>query len=93
MANISRREMETHITWNAEEKIASVYTCDPATIRKLDKLVSTCPEAYKCRWAGENPTAKKYNVPARYIRFGKPASEARIAAGKRIAAARLDHGE
>lgn len=83
MNRISRQEMETHITWNAEEKIATVYTCDPATIRKLDKLTQQCPEAYRCIWEGENPTARKYTVPARYVRFGKPASEARIAAGKR----------
>lgn len=81
--SLSRHEMETHITWNAEEKIATVYTCDPTTIRKLDRLTEQCPEAYRCIWEDENPTARKYIVPARYVRFGKPASEARIAAGKR----------
>lgn len=92
--SISRYEMETHITWNAEEKIATVYTCDLTTIRKLDKLVEQCPEVYRCIWEGENPTAKKYTVPARYVRFGKPATEARIAAGKRVTAARLKaHGK
>ena len=88
MSKISRYEMETHITWNAEEKLATVYTCDPATIRKLDKLVSTCPEAYRCTWEAENPTAKKYTLPARYVRFGKPASEAMKAAGRRGAEAK-----
>lgn len=80
--SISRYEMETHITWNAEEKIATVYTCDPTTIRKLDKLVEQCPGVYSCIWEGENPTAKKYTVPARYVRFGKPISEAQAAAGR-----------
>ena len=89
MNRISRHEMETHITWNAEEKIATVYTCDPATIRKLDKLTQQCPEAYRCIWEGENPTARKYTVPARYVRFGKPASEAMKAAGRRVAATRI----
>lgn len=88
-SSITRRETETHITWDAEQKQATVYTCDPATMRKLDKLVRECPEAYRCIWEGENPTARKYTFPARYVRFGKPATEARIAAGKRVSAARL----
>ena len=80
--SLSRYEMETHITWNAEEKIATVYTCDPVTIRKLDKLVSICPEVYRCIWEDVNPAAKKYTVPARYVRFGKPISEAQRNAGR-----------
>lgn len=82
MYKLSKAAMETHITWNAEQKQAIVYTCDPATIRKLDKLASICPEAYRCIWEGENPTAKKYALPARYVRFGRPASEAVIAANR-----------
>lgn len=81
--SLSRMEMETHIAWDAEQKIATVYTCDPISIRRLDKLVRECPEAYRCIWQEENPTAKKYIVPARFVRFGKPVSEAVRAANKR----------
>ena len=78
--SISRAEMETHITWDAEQKQATLYTCDPVTMRKLDKMVNTCPDVYKCIWEGQNPTAKRYTFPARFVRFGKPASEAQITA-------------
>ncbi|MBQ8506926.1 MAG: hypothetical protein IJ466_05810 [Clostridia bacterium] len=87
MYQITRAEQETHITWNAEEKIATVYTCDPATIRKLDKLAKECPEAYRCTWTDDQYNARKYTLPARYVRFGKPASEAQKACGRRVAAA------
>lgn len=80
--SLSRMEMETHITWDAEGKLATVYSCDPAMIRKLDKLVNACPEAYRCIWEDANPTAKKYTLPAQYVRFGKPASEAQKKAGR-----------
>lgn len=81
---LSRYEQETHITWNAEEKTASVWTCDPATIRKLDKLVSQFPETYQC--TEHSNEFAKYSVAAKFIRFGKPASEARIEAARRNAA-------
>lgn len=79
--NLSRYEMETHITWNAEEKIASIWTCDPVSIRKLDKLVSQFPETYKCVERGGD--FAKYQVAAKFVRFGKPVSEARREANMR----------
>lgn len=81
--SLSIYEMETHITWNAEEKIASVWTCDPASIRKLDKLVSACPETYKC--VERSSDFAKYRVAAKFIHSGKPASEALREASKRNA--------
>ena len=83
MYKLSKAEMQTHITWDAEQKQATVYTCDPATMRKLDRLVREYPETYRCIWEGENPSARKYTFPARYLRFGKPASEATVEAGRR----------
>ena len=83
MYKLSKAEMQTHITWDAEQKQATLYTCDTVTIRKLDRLVKECPNAYRCIWVGENPTARKYTFPARYLRFGKPASEATVEAGRR----------
>lgn len=82
MIQLTRAEMETHIMWDAEAKAASLYTCDPVTIRRMDKLVQECPEAYRCTWQGESPTARRYTFPARYVRFGKPVSEAQREANK-----------
>lgn len=84
----SRDEMETSIVWNDAMKTAFVYTASPVSMRKLDKLVEQFPAVYRRTWTEETDgriTAAKYTVDARLIRFGKPASEARIAAGKRAA--------
>ena len=82
----SRYEQETSIVWDEEEKIARIYTASPVTIRKLDKLVAEHPEAYKKLWEQVDGMAKKYEVAKRYIRFGKPASEAMKEHGRRVAA-------
>ena len=36
---LTRYEQETTINFNAGEKMATVYTADPAVIRNLDSLV------------------------------------------------------
>lgn len=84
----SRAEQETSIVWDEEQKTARIYTASPVVMRKLDKLTTQFPDVYRRTWTenhGDSITAAKYEVDARYIRFGKPASAARIAAGKRLA--------
>ena len=75
----SRYEQETSIVWDEDAKIARIYTASPVTMRKLDKLCDGFPDTYKQVWAQDDGLAKKYEVNKRYIRFGKPASEARKA--------------
>ncbi len=89
MYNLSRAEQETTIRWDAEANTAIIDTATPSVIRKLDKLVETHPETYKCIFVDSDFYAKKYEVAAGFIRFGKPASEARKKAG-RASAARLN---
>lgn len=91
MYTTTRAEQETVIVWDAEGKTATVDTTDPVTIRKLDKLVAEYPETYQLVSEDTLYNAKRYEVPAKYIRFGKPASEARREAGKRLAS--ILHGE
>ena len=83
----TRSEQETHISWDEELKVASIYTASTVTMRRLDNLCEKFPNVYKCVWVdpNENYPAKKYEVQAKYIRFGKPPSEAKVEAGKRIA--------
>ncbi len=88
MRTITRAEQETIIRWDAEEQVAHVDTANPATIRKLDKLVAEFPDAYRCVREDAEYPAKRYAFPARYVRFGKPPSEAQREAG-RAAAARI----
>ena len=73
---LTRAEQETTISYDASSQTATVYTIHPPTIRKLEKLVEACPDAYNRtridKWGGH-----WYEMPVRLIRFGKPASEAR----------------
>lgn len=78
---LSMYEMETHITWNAEEKIASIWTCDPVSIRKLDKLVAGSPDVYRCVERGEDYA--KYKVDSKFVIFRKPPSEAMLESNRR----------
>ena len=81
----TRAEQETIIRFDAEQRQATIYTADPVYVRKLDKLTVSNPESYRLVWTEQGGNAKKYTAPSRLIRFGKPASEARKAAGKRLA--------
>ena len=78
-----RAERETTIRFDAEEKTAHIYTADPVYIRKLDKLTETNPESYRLTWTEPGGGAKKYEAPARLIRFGKPTTEAQREAGRK----------
>jgi hypothetical protein len=79
----TRIEQETTINYNAEEKAAEIYTADPSIMRKLKKLNGQYPDVYVCKELKEFQA--KYMVPKKYIRFGKPPSEARIEASRRNA--------
>lgn len=82
MKTISRAEQETVIRWDAEENIAHIDTANPATIRKLDKLVKAYPDIYRCVRIDREYLAKRYTCSASFFRIGKPASEAVRAASR-----------
>lgn len=85
-----RCEQETSIVWDEEEKVARIYTCSPVSMRKLDRLCEQYPEEYVKVWdekdADGRVTAARYQTGCKRVRFVKPASEARIEQGRRIAA-------
>lgn len=66
----TRLEQETIINYNQAEDMASVYTFDPALIRKMDKLLNSHGAASVLRkgegWA-------EYLVPKKWIRVQAPA--------------------
>ena len=70
MTKLSRYEQETIINYNAGEKLATVYTRDPAVIRKLDVLVIEFPEVYKC--INETDIDKTYEMPKSFVSYRKP---------------------
>ena len=82
MHKLIMAEQETIIRWDAEERIAHIDTAYAPMIAKLDRLVVAYPKTYKCVFVDEHYFAKKYKVPASFIRFGKPASEAQKAAAR-----------
>ena len=89
--NMPHCEKETHITWNAEDKTARISTCDPASIRKLDKLVKECPEEYSLvseqDWLGNRSCT--YKVSAKLISFRKPNTRVVSEENRRLAAERM----
>lgn len=87
----TKAEQETHIRWDAEERIAHIYTANPAEIRKFDKLVKDYPDVYKCVWTDGKYQAKKYEVDAKHIRYKKPTSEKQRQAAKNNGRGNLFH--
>ena len=81
---LTNAEREMTIRWDAEERIAHIYTSAAPYIRKLDKLCDEFPDEYKL--VSRDEYGVKYTCPAERIRFSKPASEARKEAGRRNAA-------
>lgn len=81
--NLTNEERETHIMWSVANKTAIIDTADPAVIRKLDKLAAEHPDVYRETCRDDDYKTKVFEVDARYIRFGKPASEAVKEAAKK----------
>ena len=82
---LSLYEQETVINYNREDKNATVYTRDPAVMRKLDQLVISFPEVYKC--IGETDIDKTYEMPKSAVNYRKPrqlSEEQRQAARERL---------
>ena len=88
---LSLYEQETIINYNREDAIATVYTRDPGVMRKLDQLVISFPEVYKC--IGETDIDKTYEMPKSAVNYRKPrrlSEEQRRAAGERLKRAKLN---
>lgn len=83
MYTLTRAEQETVIVWDAEARTATIDTADPVTLRKLERLAAQFPEAYRLVSEDTLYNAKRYEVPAQYIRFGKPASDAQREAARK----------
>ena len=67
---LTRYEQETIINYNAEDKTATLYTRDPAVMRKVDTLVIDYPDTFKC--IGETDIDKTYEMPKSVVTFRKP---------------------
>ena len=94
MAAYMRPEQETSIVWDEEEKVARIYTSSGVSLRKMERLCEQFPDAYRRVWTEKDAdgrlTAAKYETVCKYIRFGKPASEARKAVARENAQRMLE---
>ena len=82
---LTRYEEETIINFNAGDQTATLYTRDPAVMRKVDALVTEYPDIFKC--IGETDIDKTYEMPKAVVTYRKPrriTKEQRSAAKKRI---------
>lgn len=77
MKTLSRAEQETIVLWDAESQTAIIDTAMPSLIRKLDRLAAQYPNTYRCIFTDDVFNAKRFSVPAQFIRFGKPTSKTR----------------
>lgn len=87
-------EQETTVTMSRDLHTAQIYTSDRLVMSKLDKLCVDYPDTYKCEWVDKHvmgdgvPMGKRYTVNKKYVKFRKPASAAKIEAGRRISSYR-----
>ena len=69
MYRLTKEETETVISFNDKEAMASIYTCNKALVRKLDKFC----EDYQCATVEQqNKYAKTYLMPKSWIKIHKP---------------------
>lgn len=69
MAKYTKYEQETIFNYNQEEKTASCYTCDPALIRKLDRLIEN-GEAITVTRDGDG--WREYKFPKSWLKVRPP---------------------
>ena len=68
--NLTRYEQEVVINLNADKDMATVYSANPAWIRKMDALVKEFPDVFRIkRW---KEISKTYELPKKYERIGRP---------------------
>lgn len=82
---LTRYEQETIINFNAQDQIATLYTRDPAVMRKVDALVIEYPDTFKC--IGETDIDKTYEMPKSVVTYRKPrrlSERSRLAAKERM---------
>ena len=68
--SLTRYEQEVVIYFNADEDMATVYSANPAWIRKMDALVKEFPDIFYVKRQTE--ISKTYEMPKKFVRIGKP---------------------
>ena len=66
---LTRYEQETIISYNEEEKVASVYTHNVALQRRLAALAAERPDECKLIRSCQDGDAMEYEVPKRWVKI------------------------
>jgi hypothetical protein len=69
--NLTGIERETILSYNDRDEFGTVYTCNAAMIRKMDKFCAEFPNVFKLKC--EDGMSKTYIVSKKLIRIKKPA--------------------
>jgi len=67
---LSNYERETIINYNDGDNLGSVYTCNKALMRKLDKYCKQRPDIYKL--VEKDEVSKTYEFPKKLVKFRLP---------------------
>jgi len=84
--NLSNLERETIILYNEAEKTATVDTCSPALMRRMDQY---CAEHPECSLVRKDEYGAKYVCPKKWIKVRLPRQLSD--AQRREMALRADH--
>lgn len=86
--------METTVNFNADEKMAVLYSRDKSVIRRMDKMVAEFPDIFEC--IKETDIDKTYRFPKKYAMPKRPrimSEEQREKMRERLAKARAEKDE
>jgi hypothetical protein len=69
--NLTGLERETILSYNDRDELGTIYTCNAAMIRRLERLCTEFPNVYKLKC--EDEASKTYYVSKKLIGIKKPA--------------------
>lgn len=67
---LTKEEIETNINFCSADKDATIYTCSPVMIRRMDKLLEKFPQDVKL--IAEDKYSKTYTVPKGWVMKIRP---------------------
>jgi hypothetical protein len=85
---LAPEEQETTFATCKTDGNVRVYTSCRDDMRRLDAMCERYPDVYTKTWtdgtilADGHPAGARYEFPKRFLRLGKPASEAQLAAAR-----------
>lgn len=73
---LSNYERETNINFNEDEKVATVYTCKPSLIKKMDNFCEKYPADYELIF--EDEQSKTYQINKKFVSIRGPQKKRKL---------------